>query len=630
MSRCTQWVDVTTLEGKAWATDMAQQCTEWADEGGRVWHWVAKWVCKAAMWVVHVFCTLWNWIVKPVCIVWTAMACTFTSLAAIFMRRPRRPRLKYLFVLMLENRSFDHMIGFSGITGTDAITGLPTRIDGIDGTQSNTNPVTGVTTFAATPADFKLSSQDKDPPHEFDNTVVSLAGNGARYVAGAPYPPIDNSGFIANAENNGSSNPALVMNCFSREQLPVLTALAEEFAVCDNWYASMPGPTWPNRFFIHAATSGGLDDSPSSRDVIIATGLDGYRFANGTIFDALEERCIDWQIFEGDEMPQVFAISGMNLYALMGHYTDFEEFAEEVGKKTYNKAYTFIEPDYGNVLPVISPADFTCGNSQHPLDDVTRGEKLIKDVYEALRKSPLWEQCALIVTYDEHGGFYDHARPDAATAPGDRVVNPSNVQHGFDFKRLGVRVPTVIASPLIKRNVIDHTTYDHTSFLATMERLFGLPSLTKRDAAAHDFLHLFSLATPRTNCPMTLPDPAFSGFVCDGDDPEARMQRDAAALAAGERPPDDMPMPRTAWGFLQIMARRMLTEMPISERRARKAVKERYRAIRTPAEARMFMHDARTYVRREKARRRALKNMTRPTERGRGPTEPTGGTTVPA
>ena len=113
----------------------------------------------------------------------------------------------------------------------------------------------------------------------------------------------------------------------------------------------------------------------------------------------------------------------------------------------------------------------------HPLDDVTRGEKLIKTVYEAIRNSPQWENSLLLVTFDEHGGFYDHVRPPAAVPPGD-TMTASYIQHHFQYDQLGVRVPALVISPLIPRGVIDHTIYDHTSMLASVERLFGMKPLT--------------------------------------------------------------------------------------------------------------------------------------------------------
>jgi phospholipase C len=173
------------------------------------------------------------------------------------------------------------------------------------------------------------------------------------------YPSINNSGFVAAYRAKGASDPGRIMKCSSPTQVSILTTLAQEFAICDRWFSSMPGPTWPNRFFIHAASSGGLDDSPSGFESATSELIDGYRFWNGTIFDRLEDRCLDWEIFEGDEFPQVFSISGMDLYALDGKFTDFEDFVGRLNESHYSPVYIFIEPNYGNDCPPpvkISPA----------------------------------------------------------------------------------------------------------------------------------------------------------------------------------------------------------------------------------------------------------------------------------
>jgi phospholipase C len=155
---------------------------------------------------------------------------------------------------------------------------------------------------------------------------------------------------------------------------------------------------------------------------------------------------------------------------------------------------------------------------------VTRGEALVKKVYESIRQSPHWESSVLVITYDEHGGFYDHVPPPATVPPGD-FVNPMSNSNGFTFEVLGTRVPTVVVSPWIPDvraagddgrtcNVVDHTEYDHASLLSSVQRLYGLSALTARDAAANDFLHLLSAEKPRDTS-RTLPPPADSGFDCD-------------------------------------------------------------------------------------------------------------------
>ena len=502
MSTCTNWVTQGVITCKNWSSRLDYECTTWADEGSnqcsqwadegsnqctswkkckwytpwncvagffcRAWYWVAKWVCKAyfwvAKWVCKAFawvvkwtCVAWGWALSYVCVAWDTVRCALRSLARGLSRlrggrRREPPRIEHVFVLMLENRSFDHMFGFSGLRGVDA-DGNPTTLIGADPARdTNRNPVSGLDVPVRTPADFSLKDVDKDPGHEFDDTLVSLCGAGAQYdpVPGG-YPPITNAGFIDTYVDDGAADPDRVMDCFAPEQLPVLNALAREFAICDQWFSSMPGPTFPNRFFLVAASSGGLDDSPSKLDIVTATTIEGYRFWNGNIFDLLDQHCIDWRIFEGDEFPVSFVLSGMNLNALQGRFQDFEEFESEVAKSSFGPRFVFIEPQYGaHDFGATGPGDFTCGDSMHPLDDVTRGERLVKQVYEAIRNSPHWERSLLIVAFDEHGGFYDHVPPPAAVQPGDTITQGYVKKH-FKFDQLGVRVPALVVSPWIRR-----------------------------------------------------------------------------------------------------------------------------------------------------------------------------------
>jgi phospholipase C len=670
-SQCKQWADQGSNECSQWADEGYSECDQWADEGYKdccdwwpcswackawvwvsnwvckawkwvakwvckawywvakwvcvAWYWVAKWVCKAWAWVLKVVCTVWGWVAKLVCVAWQNIICALFPLWRIFRgRMSRSPRITHVFVLMLENRSFDHALGFSGITGTDAVTGLPTIVEGlVPNSQSNIDPANpGVQVFADTPAPFKIPDEEKDPAHEFDNALEQLCGAGAVYPdpLTGDYPLITNSGFISSYRDKGSSDPLQVMKCFSRDQLPVLNALAEEFAVCDHWFSSMPGPTWPNRFFIHAASSGGLDDSPSGFEVVSSSLVDGYKFEHGSIFDALDARCIDWEIFEGDETPQSFAISGMNLNALQGRFTDFEDFAAEVMSPGFPSSYVFIEPDYGNILPT-TPEDYTCGTSQHPLDDVTRGERLIKEVYEAIRNSPLWPSSLLLVVYDEHGGFFDHVAPPKGVWPGDKITDEDNNHHDFSFKQLGVRVPAIVISPLIPRNVIDHTEYDHTSFLATLEKLFSVGSLTNRDAAANNFLHLLSLKQPRLDAPTVLPDPAPSGFRCEDDSREADMVEMNAALAYQPWRFEEGKVLRSHWedidpkvrSLLHLALLKHLSLVPLTQRKERKQIVNYVLSITTEIEAREYIHTVRLRVRAAKgqAGRRRIKRIRR-------------------
>lgn len=657
MSTCTKWVDTIVITCKNWGSQLDHECTTWADEGSnecsewadegssqctswgkchwytpwnciagffcRAWYWVAKWVCKAYYWVAKWVCKAFAWVVKAVCVAfswtlqlvcvaWDTLRCALLNLvkwigSLVGRGRAARPRIEHVFVLMLENRSFDHMFGFSGITGVDP-DGNPTVFNaGFDpNVTSNVNPVTMAEVKVDSPADFQLKGIDEDPGHEFEDTLVSLCGKGASYtpVLGG-YPAINNSGFIQNYLDNGSPTPERIMLCYDPSQLPVLNALAREFAACDQWFSSLPGPTWPNRFFLLAATSGGLDGSPSKLDIVTATTVEGYRFQNGNVFDLLDTNCIPWRIFEGDDFPVSFALKGMNLNALQGRFKDFDDFASEVNKATFGEKFVFIEPKYGShKFDITGPGDFTCGNSMHPLDDVTRGERLIKTVYETIRNSPHWEHSMLIVTFDEHGGFYDHVAPGPAVPPGD-LETAGYVQHGFKFDQLGVRVPTLVISPYTKRGVIDHTVYDHTSMLATVEHLFGMGSLTNRDQAAKDVLHLLPLAIPRTDTPATLPPVAINPnpLTCEEDDDDTAdgllLRRSALRLAKRlgtyrDREVGGYRLTRTQIGFLQVA---LLKVLQTAESPERVQWIEDYKAIDTGIDAAIFMAEAKLKVR---------------------------------
>ncbi len=400
-------------------------------------------------------------------------------------------RIKHVFVLMLENRSFDHMFGFSGLTGTDT-ENKPTQVQGLRGDETNRfgNAVVSVSRGAS----FAMSA---DPGHEFQNVLDQLCGPGARYAE--PYPAIDSSGFVDSyCRSGGHADPAEIMRCFdTKAQLPVLYQLASEFALCDAWFAPVPGPTWPNRMFVHAASSGGLDHSPTTAEIVEWEMVDGFAFPNGTIFDALRAKQIPFHLYSGDDFPMVAALKGIEL-------TDVHrvsDLVKDLARDPFPYSYVFIEPSY-DVLN-----DYKRGDSQHPLGDVRRGEALVKEIYEALRRSPAWESSLFVVVWDEHGGFYDHVRPPGAPPPGDTTPRSKYNRSGFTFAQRGVRVPAIVVSPLIPKGMIDHRVYDHASIPATLEALFGLPPLTARDAAATSLLGLASLAAPRTDAPETLPNP---------------------------------------------------------------------------------------------------------------------------
>jgi phospholipase C len=434
---------------------------------------------------------------------------------------------KYIFTLMLENRSFDHMLGFSGITGMDANTGASTEVDGLQpGANSNAfNEYKGQRCDAMGNARYCLPV---GPHHNFSDVYEQLVGpdQSPPQTTNLTYPEPTNSGFLANyvkaiAATPGA-DPCDAMKCYiSSQHLPVLHALASEFVVCDAWFSSMPGPTWPNRFFVHAASSGGLDHSPSAFTMATSYRLTSFGFQNGHVFKRLQDRGIYWAVLSGAWLPQCFAMEGMHEFWGTEHKRDIKDFDTLLNDLlAHDRAYVFIEPSYGDFLN----DTYRGGTSQHAVDDVTRGEWLLKAVYETLRKHQVWDDCALIVTWDEHGGFWDHVPPPTATPPGDKTSNGDNNKYGFQFDRYGVRVPALLVSPLADRNQIDHRPHDHSTVLATLGALWDLGGpFTARDARElHDGASLATLlvrAAPRTDCPTELPTPAQSDCPPDDDAP---------------------------------------------------------------------------------------------------------------
>jgi phospholipase C len=374
------------------------------------------------------------------------------------MTTPQSSPIKNVFLLMLENHSFDHIFGFSDITGVHGLG------------PGDTNTYKGKVYPAAQPA---VDPMFTDPNHEFLDTMEQLCGraygpkgeNPFQNNPKATYPPIDNSGFVRNYATIADEHTGLpkhhkgdVMRACSPNQVPVMIQLAQEFAICDNWFSSLPGPTWPNRLFSMAASSSGLDDSPSNSQILdwFKFWDKGIEFQNGSIFHLLKKHGFkvnfysDWDNiyapdpapdYGGGWMPISAALHGNSIW----DFTDIQHLAHDL-EKPYPYQFTLIEPNYGDA----AGNTYKGGSSQHPEDSLWAGEALVAATYNAIRKSRLWDTSLLIITYDEHGGYYDHAPPCSATPPGDTPPHDLNIR-GFNFTQFGVRVPAVVVSPLIPK-----------------------------------------------------------------------------------------------------------------------------------------------------------------------------------
>jgi phospholipase C len=372
----------------------------------------------------------------------SAQNTSFDLLAAAQEQPPVAP-IEHVFVLMLENRSFDHLFGLSDIHGVPP---PPSKFRFANG------------------ASDRLSH---DPPHEYDNVVQQVA-DGAM------------TGFRAVGGDDA-------MRGFDAQRLPVLSALAQNSLLMDNWFSSMPGPTWPNRFFAHAASSGGLDNSPSglSVDQAVNSPLYSYRFDAGHIFDRLVREGRTWRVYHDDAFPQVLALRGMVDKRLdRTFFRSFSEFSGDVANE-YDITYTFIEPSYDPIR------NYANGNSQHPLGSVAAGEALVKCVYESIFSGHTGARSVLLVVWDEHGGFFDHVPPPAAVPPGDTPLNHDRAvsPRGCKFDRLGVRVPALLVSPWLTSGlgsqVFPGQVFDHASIISSLRMTFGLGDpLTARDRDA--------------------------------------------------------------------------------------------------------------------------------------------------
>jgi phospholipase C len=458
--------------------------------------------------------------------------------------------INHIVVLMLENRSFDHMLGFLYADRNNmSLTNQP--FEGLTGRETNPDASgKAVLVSKITPATKNAYFMPgADPGEGYSATNLQLFG-----AATPPSPPVaTNAGFVADFAGTlawEAKNPKYtvipgttangIMGIYTPDALPVLSALARNFAVCDQWFASAPTETLPNRAFVAAATSQGhLDDTTKS-------------YTAPTIFGRLTSANLGWSIYGYDLPPLTRMNFPDTISAPESHFGVFKDFQQAAVAGTL-PPYTFLEPSWG-----------AAGNSQHPNYNVASGEQLIHDVYYALRQGPAWASTLLIITYDEHGGCFDHVSPPVGAVPPDGSVG----EFGFDFRRFGVRVPTVLVSPLIVQGTVFRAApgampLDHTSILKTIERRWQLPALTARDAAAQDVGGVLTLATARTDDPLlnvTVPQASTPAAIAKKP---SHLQQVHAELLARLPVPDrrgrihhEMPVLRTAEDYRSYIRKR--------------------------------------------------------------------------
>lgn len=385
---------------------------------------------------------------------------------------------KHLVVLMMENRSFDHILGF--LPGVNGLTGNETNPMSAEG------PVVQVSRNARTVHDLF-----PDPGHEFVNVNMQIFGNsqgtddGGQKMKGF----VEDYALVSNDQIQGAN----IMKCFTPATVPVISALASTYAVSDTWYSSVPGPTIPNRLFAHGATSVGS----LTQDSVAAPAM------LHTIFQVMDEPSNPFTYRIYTNGPSVL-MANLYLVTKPSSFHPYSDFANDCAKNDL-PAYVFVEPSYDDNI-----ASGTFATSQHPDFPVDEGEGFIADVYNALTGSPDWKDTLLLIVYDEHGGIFDHVFPPSVAPAAVSTAFP-DVQHSvnppFDFRRLGVRVPAVFVSPRISHRVISDKNFDHSSIVATVRKMFckNKTPFNWREAQAPTFEAILDLDTSRPDIQLPLP-----------------------------------------------------------------------------------------------------------------------------
>ncbi len=494
--------------------------------------------------------------------------------------------IEHVVVLMLENRSFDGMLGwlyenhgpsknipeakpedkFRGLHGVDLSKFVNRAQYGL-----SSPPVRGA-------AGFTVPSID--PGEEFEHVNMQFFGTHTP----KPDAPATMTGVLQDfvdvmqaqkySEQDIVANAKMIMQTYTQAQLPVLNQLAEYYAVCDDWFASVPSQTNPNRAFLMTGTSHGLvnngqlETDPRAKELekILGMGIGDDRFPDDTIFNALAEANVDWGVFWQTsylpskigtllkELPALSALTALlspalsaallGLLELLKPYTEYIESLSS-GKLSSNythrlfpaigkiadadqhfksisdfhtlaragklPSFSYIEPEW-TIAQSSTDAGlknlFTqLGNDYHPPGNTIVGENFVKDVYSSLiANQSAWNKTLLVITFDEFVGSFDHVAPPDACAPWG-AAKPSFSTNGFDFKRYGARVPTILVSPWIEKGTVLRSDrpapFDHTSVIATALKWKGqddrIASFGQRTEGAPKFDRALTLATPRTD-----------------------------------------------------------------------------------------------------------------------------------
>jgi len=355
-------------------------------------------------------------------------------------------KINHFVILMQENRSFDHYFGALPASGHEDVDGFP---DGAGNPDARGNMIK--------PYHAKRYCVP-DLPHDWNASHRQF--NEGR-----------NDGFVITSEPDGRR----AMSYMNETDLPFYYGLAKTFAISDRFFSSVLGPTFPNRFFFLSGTSQGRT---SNRFKV---------FRATSIFDRLDAAGISWEIYS----------PGVAFATIMGKkWKPMEQFFADVKKGTLPQV-VYIDPKF-------QPEK---ASDEHAPHNIQVGQQFTQSIYNALKASPHWPSSALIIAYDEHGGFYDHVPPPKACAPDSIKADTGFDGVAGDFTRYGFRVPLIVVSPWSRPGYVSHTVYDLTSILRLIESRFGLPALSARDANATPITDLFDFSEPAF---LTAPEMPFA------------------------------------------------------------------------------------------------------------------------
>ncbi len=439
----------------------------------------------------------------------------------------------HVVVLMFENRSFDNILGylypdgvpdnapagksFNGVAGKDISNPVPA--DAVN------KPSSGEMKVSVSPtSDYHQPYPDpvEDYPHVNTQLFNTIDGrNKSPYNLPNPVPSQPAmQGFVKDYIENYKTTECpnidptydeykAIMQCFDTSAIPVITTLAEQFAVFDHWFCSVPSQTWCNRAFWNAATSWGHVVNGGAELERTLSWIDDS--IGNTIFNQLEDSGFDsplnWKVYSSNvaSLTGIIHLRALEDYHLT-HFPSLNSFFEDCANGDL-PSYSFIEPNFWTPHNDMHPSTF---DSKHygldKVGSVLLGEHLLWQVYSAIKSSSSktgnnWENTLLIITFDEHGGCFDHVAPPPKVTPPD--LSDYTKWEGFDFARLGVRVPTIMVSAHIDRNTVINTPMAHDSFLKTMQTKWNkvcpgkFPTLTARQKDALEFTEVFTSKTTR-------------------------------------------------------------------------------------------------------------------------------------